>query len=350
MSKEMDEINKLFNDQYFDYNIVNDFINHNYYSYMKEKYYPYELQDTFCNSYFPKNINKVKELVNISKNEYITDQYRKVLLCKNLIYHNDNNINDRSRLEFKLANMFIFKRKFQDLNYDEVIKFYSNQLNVDMVLARLTEYNLLLNMNDSRIFGIEGIPYKDEKTIISNYCNNQTLGYNGEPFNTINGRYGEYLVFNELRKDNNNINLWVSKDVGDGFGYDMMSVSKNTYQTKMIEVKTTITDNIDPRWLSYNEENILYCLSYDFCNNERYDYELKVVSLRENEEPIIYTFTLDKELSIGKKNFIFNVSSNQSNDSYIAESYLALDYNNKQRIHLAIPEELKPHNKIYVIK
>ena len=76
--------------------------------------------------------------------------------------------------------------------------------------------------------------------------------------NSVLGRYGELEIYNMLKanlKPEEEIK-WVSKDVGDLFGYDIIISNVITGEVKLIEVKTSY-NNGGELTLSLNEYNKL---------------------------------------------------------------------------------------------
>jgi len=82
---------------------------------------------------------------------------------------------------------------------------------------------------------------------------NRALGKRGEEFVL---EVEERRLFAADRKDLMRGIRWVSRDDGDGAGYDILSFDSATAQRRLIEVKTTCGESRTPFFLSRNEESL----------------------------------------------------------------------------------------------
>jgi hypothetical protein len=82
---------------------------------------------------------------------------------------------------------------------------------------------------------------------------NRALGKKGEAFVL---EVEERRLFAAGRKDLMRDVRWVSRDDGDGAGYDVLSFDPATAQRRLIEVKTTCGEPRTPFFLSRNEESL----------------------------------------------------------------------------------------------
>ncbi|MCR5224327.1 MAG: DUF3883 domain-containing protein [Bacilli bacterium] len=85
----------------------------------------------------------------------------------------------------------------------------------------------------------EKIPY-DPNQIITNY-NNAMANKNSTIDCKAIGDFGEYLFYQYLLNNSKETdqNLWISRDLGDGFGYDLAKYDSSINMIKLYEVKTT---------------------------------------------------------------------------------------------------------------
>ncbi len=82
---------------------------------------------------------------------------------------------------------------------------------------------------------------------------NRALGKRGEEFVL---EVEQRRLFAADRKDLMRDIRWVSRDDGDGAGYDILSFDPSTAQRRLIEVKTTCGESRTPFFLSRNEESL----------------------------------------------------------------------------------------------
>lgn len=143
--------------------------------------------------------------------------------------------------------------------YDN-IKYYNAvpERNIQYVRGYF-EYNGI-DLNNKKsigdIFCNYGNPYKDPDGIKSDFEKIDNLIEDKR--NSALGRYGELEIYNMLRenlKPEEEIK-WVSKDVGDLFGYDIIISNVITGEVRLIEVKTSY-NNGGELTLSLNEYNKL---------------------------------------------------------------------------------------------
>lgn len=152
---------------------------------------------------------------------------------------------------------------YQQLLEDEVIQFLeSNKLPIEREFKKFAEEpvtSLIKKINYSKLLDVS--PTKStlkerEPSFLPIKINYLAREQN----NRLLGEKGEQLVFNyetwRLKSEGKN-NLadkieWVSKDKGDGLGYDILSKNNNGTD-RFIEVKTTKLSKETPIYLSHNE-------------------------------------------------------------------------------------------------
>ena len=154
--------------------------------------------------------------------------------------------------------------------------------------------NIVSNNIGSFIDGDKGIFFIESSKSLSEEEKNRVLG-----------RYGELEIYNMLKK-----NLkpeeeikWVSKDVGDLFGYDIIISNVITHEVRLIEVKTSY-NNVRELTLSLNEYNKLQ----ESIKNGVV-YEMYKVEYGNDEEKIFNTFT-----SLINKKYIEMVVTNNNGE------------------------------------
>ena len=119
--------------------------------------------------------------------------------------------------------------------------------------------------------------------------------------NNVVGHYSEYVVYEYLNERlNNNQDLrWVSRDIGDGFGYDIAIINPN-YSASLYEVKGLY--DRDYLTISDNEKSLInYSLERDDLS-----YHIMAVLNKYNDSIIDIQFDKDNNINynfIGNNNF-----------------------------------------------
>jgi len=190
--------------------------------------------------------------------------------------------------------------------YDN-IKYYNAvpERNIQYVRGYF-EYNGI-DLNNKKsigdIFCNYGNPYKDPDGIKRDFEKIDNLIEDKR--NSALGRYGELEIYNMLKE---NLKLeeeikWVSKDVGDLFGYDIIISNVMTGEVKLIEVKTSY-NNGGELTLSLNEYNKL---QESIKNGIEYEmYKVEYV----NGERKLFKVTHDHDEYYTVENLITGIKSN----------------------------------------
>lgn len=121
---------------------------------------------------------------------------------------------------------------------------------------------------------------------------NRQLGLAGEEHVL---EYEKKKLFDAGRNDLSNKVKWVSKDEGDGAGYDIRSYAENGSEL-WLEVKTTRGGGLTPFYLTRNERNVANAYPKAFRLYRLYDF---------SKQPKLYTLTppLDKVLQLEPMTF-----------------------------------------------
>ena len=224
--------------------------------------------DCFANL-LNKRLSEIKTFneILISNDYKLQQQY--VLLYKNIPYRDSKKIEIESYLISKEFNYNIS-------SYDDLLLFFQYLLNSDnniLYNQRSFVFNEKIDFssfqNNSKIKQRNIYPSDDE--IVSNFEVAKMLygkGYKNLTedeknfYNQAVGMYFEREVYNyeynylcgKKRSDLAKKMIWVSKDVGDGFGYDILSFNPETEKEKLIEVKGSLSHiNTGEIELTHNE-------------------------------------------------------------------------------------------------
>ena len=175
-------------------------------------------------------------------------------------------------LPFKDTNIEIEKKLFSILFNDSRILEYLDYL--FLAFFSLLKIDDRKSIDNLRTFLFqEGINYNTYKSTIitpmNMYPDDKELYSN---WNEYYDKYGEFLTckIESLENPNTDV-IWVSKYVGDGFGYDILS-------KKPIEVKTTINKNnrfrmelTSNEWKQFNTDINTYIYHFYLIDNENYE-------------------------------------------------------------------------------
>jgi len=206
-----------------------------------------DLDNNFL-SYLDNKIREVeyfdKILLNPHENTYIQDTLKYYYLP---FRNSKNPILDREILSTIL--------KLNDKSYDQIIFFlsyysYGKEL-IDQIHSFIAFYGITFESlgRDSRCGWYEKYPdtdkqIKDEFIIANdNYYNEDNTKETIDKYNKAIGNYAELEFFkylNKNRKDEEQI-LWISRFVGDGFGYDIIVYNTITKEAILYEVKGSIS-------------------------------------------------------------------------------------------------------------
>lgn len=202
--------------------------------------------------------SKIQETDAVFKSLKLPPELKKVLMCEKLPFRTKT----KDMVRYNLIQDYLERVLYTTHSsciYDN-IKYYNAvpERNIQYVRGYF-EYNGI-DLNNKKsigdIFCNYGNPYKDPDGIKSDFEKIDNLIE--EKRNSVLGRYGELEIYNMLRenlKPEEEIK-WVSKDVGELFGYDIIISNVITGEVKLIEVKTSY-NNGGELTLSLNEYNKL---------------------------------------------------------------------------------------------
>ena len=202
--------------------------------------------------------SKIQETDAVFKSPKLSPELKKVLMCEKLPFRTRT----KDMIRYNLIQDYLDRVLYithSSCIYDN-IKYFNAvpERNIQYVRGYF-EYNGI-DLNNKKsigdIFCNYGNPYKDPDGIKSDFEKIDNLIEDKR--NSALGRYGELEIYNMLKE---NLKLeeeikWVSKDVGDLFGYDIIISNVMTGEVKLIEVKTSY-NNGGELTLSLNEYNKL---------------------------------------------------------------------------------------------
>lgn len=202
--------------------------------------------------------SKIQETDAVFKSLKLPPELKKVLMCEKLPFRTKT----KDMVRYNLIQDYLERVLYTTHSsciYDN-IKYYNavSERNIQYVRGYF-EYNGI-DLNNKKsigdIFCNYGNPYKDPDGIKSDFEKIDNLIEDKR--NSALGRYGELEIYNMLKE---NLKLeeeikWVSKDVGDLFGYDIIISNVITGEVRLIEVKTSY-NNGGELTLSLNEYNKL---------------------------------------------------------------------------------------------
>lgn len=202
--------------------------------------------------------SKIQETDAVFKSLKLPPELKKVLMCEKLPFRTKT----KDMVRYNLIQDYLERVLYTTHSsciYDN-IKYYNAvpERNIQYVRGYF-EYNGI-DLNNKKsigdIFCNYGNPYKDPDGIKSDFEKIDNLIEDKR--NSALGRYGELEIYNMLKE---NLKLeeeikWVSKDVGDLFGYDIIISNVITGEVRLIEVKTSY-NNGGELTLSLNEYNKL---------------------------------------------------------------------------------------------
>lgn len=249
--------------------------------------------------------SKIQETDAVFKSPKLSPELKKVLMCEKLPFRTRT----KDMIRYNLIQDYLDRVLYithSSCIYDN-IKYFNAvpERNIQYVRGYF-EYNRI-NFSDEesieKIFCNYGNPYKNPDGIKSDFEKIDNLIEDKR--NSALGRYGELEIYNMLKE---NLKLeeeikWVSKDVGDLFGYDIIISNVMTGEVKLIEVKTSY-NNGGELTLSLNEYNKL---QESIKNGIEYEmYKVEYV----NGERKLFKVTHDHDEYYTVENLITGIKSN----------------------------------------
>ena len=146
-----------------------------------------------------------------------------------------------------------------------------------------------------------------------------------------------FLEWQSITENNRFKPIWVSRDRGDGYGFDVLYYDTKNNTESLIEVKSSIKGELA---LTENE----YLTAIDTCNYSNSDYFIHFYNynfLENKINKIIYKYDKEKKLFV-------DINTNQE---YYCELIQYTDENNEQKTKYAIkPIELKKEEPVKIKK
>ena len=249
--------------------------------------------------------SKIQETDAVFKSLKLPPELKKVLMCEKLPFRTKTKDMVRYSLIQDYLNRVLYITHSSCI-YDNIKYFNAIPENDIQRVRDYFEYNRI-DLNNKKsigdIFCNYGNPYKDPDGIKSDFEKIDNLIEDKR--NNALGRYGELEIYNMLKE---NLKLeeeikWVSKDVGDLFGYDIIISNVMTGEVKLIEVKTSY-NNGGELTLSLNEYNKL---QESIKNGIEYEmYKVEYV----NGERKLFKVTHDHDEYYTVENLITGIKSN----------------------------------------
>ena len=233
---------------------------------------------------------KIQKTDAIFKSLNLSAELKKVLICEKLPFRTKT----KDLLRYCLIQTYLNRILYRETHFD----IYNHIKHFNVVSEK--------NIKDVRnYFELNGI-YVNNFSFIKNMLCNYDNPYKNQDglkrdFERINnfsekeqcsivGRYGELEIYNMLRenlKPEEEIK-WVSKDVGELFGYDIIINNVITGEVKLIEVKTSY-NNGGELTLSLNEynklqESIRNGIEYEMYKIEYVDGERKIFKVTHDHD------------------------------------------------------------------
>lgn len=223
-----------------------------------------------------KRKREVVNFVDLLNKIFPNKELRKILLFNNIPFKDSEDVYEEAAMMsgyFK-EDIQTFRRLITKMY--QLTDNYNLQMEIEIDrFCYENNVGLELLCSDFRIGGNKQHPYrtKEEEEMIL-----MKLFYNTKSVerNYAMGHYAEYLVYEELCNNPVNEVYWISKLLGDGYGYDFMVKNKITNHYDFIEVKGTnrSTEVI----LSDNEAAIFKEINE---NNEDTSYHVYIVPMTE---------------------------------------------------------------------
>ena len=249
--------------------------------------------------------SKIQETDAVFKSPKLSPELKKVLMCEKLPFRTRT----KDMIRYNLIQDYLDRVLYithSSCIYDN-IKYFNAvpERNIQYVRGYF-EYNGI-DLNNKKsigdIFCNYGNPYKDPDGIKRDFEKIDNLIEDKR--NSALGRYGELEIYNMLKE---NLKLeeeikWVSKDVGDLFGYDIIISNVITHEVRLVEVKTSY-NNVRELTLFLNEYNKL---QESIKNGVVYEmYKVEYV----NGERKLFKVTHDHDEYYTVENLITGIKSN----------------------------------------
>lgn len=202
--------------------------------------------------------SKIQETNEIFNSSKLSPELKKVLMCEKLPFRTKTKDIVRYNLIQDYLGHVLYKTYFPCI-YDNIKYFNAvSEKNIQNVRSYFEYNGIDLNNKKSieNMFCNYGNPYKNQDGLRKDF--ERINSFSEEERNCVLGRYGELEIYNMLKgnlKPEEEIK-WVSKDVGDLFGYDIIISNGITHEVRLIEVKTSY-NNVRKLTLSLNEYNKL---------------------------------------------------------------------------------------------
>ena len=202
--------------------------------------------------------SKIQETNEIFNSSKLSPELKKVLMCEKLPFRTKT----KDIVRYNLIQDYlghVFYTKYSPCIYDNIKYFNAvSEENIQKVRDYFEYNGIDLNNKKSieNMFCNYGNPYKDQDGLKKDF--ERINSFSEEEKNRVLGRYGELEIYNMLKenlKPEEEIK-WVSKDVGDLFGYDIIISNVITHEVRLVEVKTSY-NNVRELTLSLNEYNKL---------------------------------------------------------------------------------------------
>lgn len=254
---------------------------------------------------------KIQKTDAIFKSLNLSAELKKVLICEKLPFRTKT----KDLLRYCLIQTYLNRILYRETHFD----IYNHIKHFNVVSEK--------NIKDVRnYFELNGIYVNNFSFIKNMLCNydNPYKNQDGlkrdfekidnlieEKRNSVLGRYGELEIYNMLRenlKPEEEIK-WVSKDVGELFGYDIIISNVITGEVKLIEVKTSY-NNGGELTLSLNEynklqESIRNGIEYEMYKIEYVNGERKLFKVIHNHDEY---YTVENLITGIKSNMFFDQS------------------------------------------
>jgi hypothetical protein len=227
---------------------------------------------------YNKRINEVKNFIKIIENNNLECEYINILLLKELPFKDTDNIYEEMKeisniLKIQINSyyellMCMISCSFKNNAYDSwIASWLASWLNK----YNLSERSFFLDQPGSWLIGKKSNnklePFEKIEKYLKENFNNEILEYEKQ----LIGDFGEYKVMEFLKQKDFIDTDWVSKTIGDGLGYDIVTTNKETNRRDYVEVKTSIRGNLSTL-LSKNETSKL-----DTINSNKFDEHFHIV-------------------------------------------------------------------------
>ena len=303
------QIRNLLNNEDYDKEKVDQFLKDNASIPMS----PELSYDTY--GYIKLQHSKIQETDEIFNSSKLSPELKKVLMCEKLPFRTKTkDIVRYNLIQDYLGHVFYttyFPCIYDNIKYFNAVPDAVSEENIQNVRSYFEYNGIDLNNKKSieNMFCNYGNPYKNQDGLRKDF--ERINSFSEEERNCVLGRYGELEIYNMLKgnlKPEEEIK-WVSKDVGDLFGYDIIISNGITHEVRLIEVKTSY-NNVRKLTLSLNEYNKLQESIKNGVVYEMYKVEYG------NDEEKIFKVTYDHDEYYAVENLITGIK----NDSLFVPS------------------------------